>query len=83
MIPNPTTANFSNHKARTAKQSAAIDVCGYVRYLDNNNRNTVEQPYYVELRDVNGKPNAERGQIGGDPAKLAKVRFMCRAHDVK
>ena len=83
MIPNPTTANFRNHAARSDVQHIGIHVCGYVRYLDSDNRNALEQPYYVELRDVNGKPNAERGQVGGDPAKLAKVRFMCRDHDMQ
>ena len=83
MVPNATTAEFSNHSARTDARKPGIHVCGYVRYIDSDNLKTVEQPFYVELRDVNGKPNAERGQVGGDPSKLAKVRFLCREHSLR
>jgi hypothetical protein len=80
MVPNPETAKFSAPVARMGKEDATVDVCGHVGYLDPATAKTVEQPYYVELRETNGRPAAERGQVGGDPAKLAKVRFMCRKH---
>ena len=80
MVPNPDSASFSSDIGRMAKQGSGIDVCGHVRYLDTDGQTKVEQPYYVELRETNGQPNAERGQVGGDPSKLAKVRFLCRDH---
>ncbi len=78
MIPNPDSAKFLGDTARKAKEGPGIDVCGHVDYLDSDGKTRVEQPYYVELRKTNGQPNAERGQVGGDPSKLAKVRFLCR-----
>lgn len=78
MIPNPASAKFLGDTARKAKEGPGIDVCGHVGYLDSDGKTRVEQPYYVELRKTNGQPNAERGQVGGDPSKLAKVRFLCR-----
>lgn len=81
MIPNPDSASFTGDIARPAKDGPSIDVCGHVRYLDDDGKTKVEQPYYVELREANGQPNAERGQVGGDPSKLAKVRFLCRDHN--
>lgn len=83
MVPNAATAKFSNHAARIIANKPGIHVCGYVNYLDSDNLKTVEQPYYVELREVNGQPSAERGQVGGDPGKLAKVRFLCREHGIR
>lgn len=80
MIPNPDSASFFSATARKAKEGPGLDVCGHVRYLDNVSKKRVEQPYYVELRETNGQPNAERGQVGGDPAKLSKVQFLCRNH---
>lgn len=80
MVPNPASAEFTGDIARKAKEGSGIHVCGHVRYLDSDGKTKVEQPYYVELRETNGQPNAERGQVGGDPSKLAKVRFLCRDH---
>ena len=80
MVPNPESASFTGEIGRKAKQGPGLDVCGHVRYLDSDGKTKVGQPYYVELRDTNGQPNAERGQVGGDPSKLAKVRFLCREH---
>jgi hypothetical protein len=50
-------------------------VCGYVKTSAIKSA-----PLYVELREANEGIVAERGQIGANPANLAKVRFMCRAH---
>ncbi len=80
-IPNPQTGAFLGAAGRKGTEGSAIDVCGHVRYLDPATAKIVEQPYYVELRTTNGLPVAERGQVGGDPSKLAKVNFMCRKHD--
>ena len=81
MIPNPQSSKFLGDTARKAKEGPGIEVCGNVDYLDTDGKTRVEQPYYVELRETNGQPNAERGQVGGDPSKLAKVRFLCREHN--
>ena len=80
MIPNPDTAKFLADGARKGKADEGTHVCGHVTYVDPATSKSVEQPYYVELRVTNGVPNAERGQVGGDPAKLAKVKFLCRDH---
>ena len=80
MVPNPETATFTGETARQGKPGEGLHVCGHVSYKDPVASKPVEQPFYVELRESNGRPNAERGQVGGDPAKLAKVRFLCRNH---
>ncbi len=61
--------------ARISSGEEGLDVCGYVDTPSDNGL-----PLYVELRETEGTVTAQRGQIGATPAKLAKVRFMCREH---
>jgi hypothetical protein len=49
-------------------------VCGHVK------KGGATLPWYIELREQNGTPVAERGQVGSDPSKLSKVTFVCRRH---
>lgn len=54
-------------------------VCGYAKPSSASGA-AGEQPFYVELRQdkTSGAIVAHRGQVGSDPAKLAKVKFVCR-----
>lgn len=49
-------------------------VCGHVK------KGGETLPWYLELREQDGKPVAERGQVGSDQSKRSKVSFMCRRH---
>ena len=80
MIVNPESAQFSRATAFTIPPEAGIHVCGYVKYKGENGTYGAHFPYYLELRDKDGKTVAERGQVGSDPSKLSKVKFMCRRH---
>lgn len=72
MVENPATATFSAKTAIAIAGKPGIHVCGSV------NDNGKELPYYLELREKDGKLDAERGQVGSDNAKKSKVIFMCR-----
>lgn len=61
--------------ARISAGEEGLDVCGYVDTPSDRSL-----PLYVELRETEGTVKAQRGQVGGTPGKLAKVRFMCRRH---
>lgn len=61
--------------ARVPPGQPGIHVCGYVKTPSNDST-----ALYVELREADGSIAAERGQVGSNPAALAKVRFMCRQH---
>ncbi len=68
-------------KAVTATRIAAqpgVHVCGYVMSKDASGKEGPDLPFYVELREAEGKPVAERGQVGTDPSKLSKIKFVCR-----
>lgn len=55
-----------------------LQVCGYVATPDATGKRGKDLPFYIELLDTDGKPVAERGQVGSDPSRLSKVNFMCR-----
>lgn len=61
--------------ARIAAGEEGLDICGFV-----DTTNDEGLPLYVELRERDGVVEAQRGQVGATPGKLAKVRFMCRKH---
>lgn len=63
-------------RAMTISGSPGIHVCGSVDSGDE------EIAFYIELRDKDGKPYAERGQVASDAAKKAKIAFVCRHHQV-
>jgi hypothetical protein len=73
--------NAAQLKAITATripEQPGIHVCGYVMKKDANGKDGPDVPFYVELREAEGKPVAERGQVGTDPSKLSKIKFVCR-----
>lgn len=59
-------------------EQPGVHVCGYVMSKNANGKDGPDVPFYVELREAEGKPVAERGQVGTDPSKLSKIRFVCR-----
>lgn len=68
-------------KAVTATRIASlpgIHVCGYVMSKDAGGKDGPDVPFYVELREAEGKPVAERGQVATDPSKRSKIKFVCR-----
>lgn len=77
MIGNPSAASFEGVAARKLDGKQGVHVCGYVTAAGLS----VQTRFYVELRNEAGVPVAQRGQVGTDDAKLAKVRFVCRKHD--
>ncbi len=55
-----------------------VHVCGFVSKKNASGKDGPDLPFYIELREADGKPVAERGQVGSDPSKLSKVNFVCR-----
>ena len=55
-----------------------VHVCGFVSKKDASGKDGPDLPFYIELREADGKPVTERGQVGSDPSKLSKVNFVCR-----
>lgn len=74
MTGDSVAASAGRPVAMTLEGQPGVHVCGHVK------KGGETFPYYVELRDSDGKPVAERGQVGSDEAKRAKVTFMCRRH---
>ena len=77
MVERPDTVRLSAVTAKTLPGKEGLHVCGYVAGGGLSN----ETPFYVELRDEAGQWKSHRGQVGADPAKRAKVRFVCRHND--
>jgi hypothetical protein len=71
-----TDARVHGLVARIAPGDEGLDICGWV-----DTAGDASVPLYVELREVDGRITAQRGQVGATPDKLAKVRFMCRGHE--
>lgn len=80
MIANPGSARFSAATAVTLPGQPGVHVCGHVRHKNGTKSSGADLPYYLELRDKDGKPTPERGQVGTDDAKRSKITFMCRHH---
>ncbi len=88
MSDDPTAQVYGLVSKPSLTGTGSLDVCGYVRRAGH-----ADDPLYVEVdpkaaQDAQGAQGAQgaqaavmRGQIGNDDAKLAKVRFMCRAHE--
>lgn len=55
-----------------------VHVCGYVTPPATDGKPAPTMPFYIELQEKEGKPVAERGQVGSDPSRLGKVNFVCR-----
>ncbi len=80
MIGDAANAQFSRVTALTFAAAPGIHVCGHVTYAPASGEAGGPKRYYVELRDIDGKPTAERGQLGATQRTLAQVDFMCRRH---
>ena len=72
------TARLSAVTATRLPDKPGVHVCGFVSKNQPDGKSGPDQPFYVELRDVDGKPATERGQVGSDPSRLSKVNFVCR-----
>ena len=72
------TAKLSSVIATRLPKKPGIHVCGFVSRPQADGKPGPDQRFYVELREVNGKPVTERGQVGSDPSRLSKVNFVCR-----
>jgi len=79
MVEN-TGAQLSAVSAISIAQQPGVHVCGYVKTRDAAGKEGPDLPFYVELRELNGKPVTERGQVGSDPSKISKINFVCRRH---
>ena len=80
MIANPDTARFSAASAVTLAGQPGVHVCGHVKFKDESGKYGADLPYYLELRDKEGQPAAERGQVGADEARRSKITYVCRHH---
>lgn len=78
MVANPQGAALKSVTAVTVDQLPGIHVCGHVSAKGVDGKQGPDLPFYLELREADGKPVAERGQVGSDPSRLSKVKFMCR-----
>ena len=78
MVASPDTARLSAVTAITKEGAPAVQVCGYVTTKDGSGKDGPDLPFYVELLEKDGKPDAARGQVGDAPAERSKVKFMCR-----
>ncbi len=77
MVESQTT-KLSAVTATQLPEKPGIHVCGFVSKNQPDGTPGPDQPFYLELRDVDGKPATERGQVGSDPSRLSKVNFVCR-----
>lgn len=73
-------AQLSAVSAISIAQQPGVHVCGYVKTQDAAGKEGPDLPFYVELRELNGKSVTERGQVGSDPSKTSKIKFVCRRH---
>lgn len=80
ILPAPETASFQGVRALEYGTPKGVHICGYVGYSAPQ-KVRQEVPFYVELRQEDGKPLVHRGQVGTDEAKRAKVKFVCRGHE--
>lgn len=71
-------AQLSAVTATRLPDKAGVHVCGFVSKKQSNGKDGPNLPFYIELREADGKPVTERGQVGSDPSKLSKVNFVCR-----
>ena len=78
MVEYPGSAQLSAVSAITITRQPGVHVCGYVKTKDAAGKEGPDLPFYVEMLEVAGKPEATRGQVGSDPSKAAKIKFMCR-----
>ena len=77
MAANPAAKLKAVTATRIASQPG-VHVCGYVMSIDASGKEGPDVPFYIELREAEGKPVAERGQVGTDQSKLSKIKFVCR-----
>jgi len=78
MVERQDGVKISAVTATRVAQKPGLQICGFVATADAGGKQGKDLPFYIELLEANGKPVAERGQVGGDPARLSKVNFMCR-----
>ena len=79
----PTKAPVKYVRVKTLKydDQEGYHTCGYVNYKNEAGQNS-ETSFYVELRKADGKTLVHRGQVGTDDGKKAKVKFVCRHHEL-
>lgn len=80
MITQPDSAQFAGMTAMTFGGEPGVQICGHVKYKDDAGAYGAMQRFYLDLREADGKPAAERGQVASTPPALSKVNFMCRRH---
>lgn len=78
IIHDSGAAKIKTMKAAAAKAPGHANVCGYVSYAAAGGGGSVEQQYFIELGPEAGVETALRGQVASNPAKRAKVEFICR-----
>ncbi|GJM02787.1 MAG: hypothetical protein DHS20C08_12880 [Rhodomicrobium sp.] len=78
LITSSETADFVSVKTLKFSSQPGLHICGYASYQLSGAKK--ETPFYVEIREEEGKPTLHRGQLGSDAAKLSKVKFVCRHH---
>lgn len=78
MVERQDNVNISSITASRQPARPGLQVCGFVATPDAGGKRGKDFPFYIELLETDGKPVAERGQVGSDPSRLSKVNFMCR-----
>lgn len=78
MVERQDGVKISAVSAARLPDKTGIHVCGYVSASDASGKQGPDWPFYIEMLEKEGRPVAERGQVGSDPSRLSKVNFMCR-----
>jgi len=78
MVEREDNVIISSVTASRQATRPGLQVCGFVATPDAGGKRGKDLPFYIELLETDGKPVAERGQVGSDPSRLSKVNFMCR-----
>ncbi len=81
ILPAKAAVKYSSVKTLKFETQEGYHTCGYAIYK-NEAGQANETPFYVELRKIDEKYAVHRGQVGTDDGKKAKVKFVCRHHQI-
>lgn len=78
MVEHDSGVTIGSVAATRRPGSSSLHVCGFVTPPAADGKPAATMPFYIQIQDKDGKPAAERGQVGSDPTRLGKVNYMCR-----
>lgn len=81
ILPTKSSVKFEAVKTLKFETQEGYHTCGYANYKNEAGQKS-ETPFYIELRKTNEQYAVHRGQVGTDDGKKAKVKFVCRHHQI-